>query len=192
MRKTSSRLLREQGIAMFIVLISLVVLALAALTMLRSVDTSLLLSGNFAFRKAATEAGDLGIEAAAAALPGLLSTSQEAVVLGQYYPSRTPTAGGLSWDTNGLPPASIWNIAQAVTGAPPGFTVAYVIERLCTGVLPITNMLLACVADVAPDTSSNKAGSVKFTASSAIYYRVTVRVTGPHNTISYVQAILSN
>lgn len=183
---------RQQGAVLFVVMIALIVMMLSGLAMFRSVDTSILLSGNFAFRKAATQAADLGIEAAAAALPGIVNASHDALLAGQYYPSLTPAAGGLAWDANGLPPSSVWAGATLVAAAPPGYAVAYIIERLCTGTLPVTHILANCVADPAPDTSSNKSGAVKFTASSALYYRVTVQVTGPHNTVSYVQAMLSD
>lgn len=184
---------RQRGVVLFIVMIALVVMMLSCLAMFRSVDTSILLAGNSAFRKAATQASDLGIEAAAAALPGIINLSQDSLIPGQYYPSLTPASGGLSWDpATGLPPSAIWTGATVVAGTPDGYSVVYIIERMCTGTLPVTNMLVKCVADPAPDNSSSKSGAVKFTASSAYYYRVTVRATGPHKTISYVQAMLSD
>lgn len=188
---TAPRLQGERGTVLFVVMIALVVMMVSGLAMFRSVDTSILLSGNFAFRKAATHAADLGIEAAAAELPNIINTSQDTLLAQHYYPSLMPSAGGLLWDGDGLPPTSVWTGAQSVASAPAGYTIAYIIERLCTGALPVANILANCVADPAPDTSSSKSGSVKFTASSALYYRVTVRVAGPHNTVSFVQAMLS-
>lgn len=188
---TAPRFQGERGIVLLIVMIALVVIMISGLAMFRSVDTSILLSGNFAFRKAATHAADLGIEAAASELPNIINTSQDTLLSKHYYPSLMPSAGGLSWDGDGLPPSSVWTGAQTVATAPAGYTIAYIIERLCNGVLPVANILVNCVSDPAPDTSSNKSGSVKFTASSALYYRVTVRVSGPHNTVSFVQAMLS-
>lgn len=191
-RRCTARMPRgERGIVLFIVLIALIVMMVSGLAMFRSVDTSILLSGNFAFRKAATHAADLGVEAAAAELGNIINTSQDTVLANHYYPSRTTAAGGLSWDADGLPPSSVWTGAQSVAAAPAGFTITYIIERLCTGALPVANILVNCVADPAPDTSSSKSGAVKFTSSSALYYRVTVRVGGPHNTVSFVQAMLS-
>lgn len=185
------RLQGERGIVLIIVMIALIVMMVSGLAMFRSVDTSILLSGNFAFRKAATHAADLGIEAAAVELPNIINTSQDTLLTQHYYPSLTPSAGGLSWDGDGLPPSSVWTGAQSVASPPAGYTIAYIIERLCTGALPVANILVNCVADPAPDTSSSKSGAVKFTSSSALYYRVTVRVGGPHNTVSFVQAMLS-
>jgi len=183
---------RQHGVVLFLVLVALVALMLAALAMFRSVDTSVLLAGNLAFRKGASAAADAGIEAAAAALPNIIATSHEAVIPGQYYPTITVANGGLAWDANGLPPSSVWASAPADTTSAPGYSVQYIIERMCTGQVPVVNVLTKCVADVAPDTGSNKSGALKFTSSSAVYYRVTVYVTGPHNTATYVQAMFSD
>ena len=44
---------------------------------------------------------------------------------------------------------------------------------------------------MSPDDSSMKAGGIKLNGAPFYFYRVTVQVTGPKNTVSYVQAILS-
>ena len=182
----------QRGVVLFLVLIALIAMMIAGLAMFRSVDSSVLLAGNLAFRKGASAAADAGIESAVAALPTIVAGSHEVIVPGQYYPTVTVAYGGLAWDANGLPPSSVWASAPADTTSAPGYSVQYIIERMCTGPVPVVNVLTKCVADVAPDTSSNKSGALKFTSSSALYYRVTVQVTGPHNTTSYIQAMLSD
>ena len=59
-----SRRGRQRGVVLIIALIALVIMTLAALAMIRSVDTSNLIAGNMAFQQAATHSGDSGIEAA--------------------------------------------------------------------------------------------------------------------------------
>ncbi len=69
--------------------------------------------------------------------------------------------------------------------------VQIVIDRLCQGPGPVTDIQGKCFVDAPLGGGSKKAGGVAFTASTAVYYRVTARVTGPRNTVSMVQAILS-
>lgn len=55
---------RQRGLVLFFALIALVAMTLAALALVRSVDTTTLISGNLAFKQAATTSGDEGVEAA--------------------------------------------------------------------------------------------------------------------------------
>ncbi len=70
--------------------------------------------------------------------------------------------------------------------------VQFVIDRLCQGPPPVTDLLASCFAEAGVGGSgSQKAGASIFTATPTVYYRLTARVTGPRNTVSMVQAILS-
>ena len=60
------RIAKQRGVVLFFALISLVAIMLAAVALIRSVDTSTLIAGNLAFRQAATTSGDRGTEAAMA------------------------------------------------------------------------------------------------------------------------------
>ncbi|MGB9093633.1 MAG: hypothetical protein WCB93_05930, partial [Gallionella sp.] len=59
---------RQRGVVLFFALIALVVMSLAAVALIRSVDTSTMIAGNIAFKQAATTSGDGGIEGAITAL----------------------------------------------------------------------------------------------------------------------------
>jgi len=49
---------REQGVILFVALIVLVAMSLAGIALMRSVDTSVLVAGNLAYRQGATSVAD--------------------------------------------------------------------------------------------------------------------------------------
>ncbi|MBU1214281.1 MAG: pilus assembly PilX N-terminal domain-containing protein [Gammaproteobacteria bacterium] len=66
---TSSRIeitvaTRQRGVVLFFALVALVAMSLAAVALIRSVDTSTIIAGNLAFKQSATNSGDTGIEKA--------------------------------------------------------------------------------------------------------------------------------
>ncbi len=52
----------ERGTALFVALIMLVAMSIAAVSLVRSVNTTVVVSGNLAFQQAALQAADYGIE----------------------------------------------------------------------------------------------------------------------------------
>jgi len=190
---------RQAGVVLMMALIVLVAMTLAGIALVRSVDTSNVIAGNLAFQQAATHAGDAGTEAAVNWLQTNNSgTTLHANIYGQgYAASRSDPAGGQTW-------AAFWSTVlvpagQVVTLAPDaaGNTVSYTIQRLCNAVGDPTT-----VGPSSPDcavtqstgsvsSSSKTAGTVALLYSSQIYYRVTTRIAGPRNTVSYVQTIVA-
>ncbi|MBU6459598.1 MAG: pilus assembly protein PilX [Proteobacteria bacterium] len=168
---------------LFIALIALVTMTLAVIALIRSVDTANTIAGNMAFRQAAREVSDTGIEAAYSALPNILATSEEADIPNEYFATMQPV------DANGVPTTVNWQNVPSTNES--GYAVQYIIERLCNGPLPVTDIQTQCLSDPNGANGSNKAGAIVFSSSNRIYYRVTVRVTGPRNTMSMAQAILS-
>lgn len=67
---------KQRGVVLFFALIAMLVMSLAAVALIRSVDTSTLIAGNLAFKQSVTKSGDNGIEGAAT----WLSTTQLASV----------------------------------------------------------------------------------------------------------------
>ena len=53
---------RQRGSVLLFTLIAVVAMTLAALLLIRSVDTNTLISGNLAFRQAATTSADAGVQ----------------------------------------------------------------------------------------------------------------------------------
>lgn len=194
---------KQSGLALIVAMIVLVVMSLAGIGLMRSVDTGVLIAGNLAFRQSATHAGDAGIEAARTWLlanmttltadnanSGYYATSQSALDL---TGNTTPTnaADDLKWDGSQAIKPRCLNAAVA------GNTVCYVIHRMCNAAGPLSGS--SC------STQSGSKGGSSLGATRAMstyqqpswssvvsygYYRVTVRVAGPRNNISYVQAFL--
>lgn len=184
---------KQRGSALFIALITLVTMTLAGIALVRSVDTSNLIAGNLAFRQAALQATDAGVETAVNELTTIATTSQDSnypasCVTGacNYYPLMQGT------DTRGVPTVINWGAVPSAT-VNTNYAVQYVIDRLCTGTTPVTDIVENCLSESASSSTtagSQKVGAVKFTSSQTVYYRVTVRATGPRNTVSMIQVIL--
>jgi Tfp pilus assembly protein PilX len=189
----------QSGVVLIIALIVLVAMTLAALALIRSVDTNNLIAGNMAFQQAAAHSADQGIEKAAAWLGNATDADLETDHPTNGYVSNgslgtfSPAADtNYSWD-------AYWSKSISGTGRvvnipqdPAGNTVYYIIDRLCntTG----TKNKIDCV--VSPSSrvgegNSAGTGSSQFNAPITVYYRITVRVEGPRNTVSYVQSVVS-
>lgn len=187
---------RQKGVVLMMALIVLVAMTLAGIALVRSVDTSNVIAGNLAFQQAATNAGDAGTEAAVNWLQtNNTGTTLFGNIFGQgYAASRSDPAANQSWAnfwTTVLVPAG-----QVVTLAPDaaGNTVSYTIQRLCNAVGDPTTTGVGCAVTQslgALASSSKTAGTVALLYSSQIYYRITTRIAGPRNTVSYVQTIVA-
>lgn len=189
--------LRQRGASLLIALIALVALSLGAMALIRSVDTGNVIAGNLAFRQSALQTTDVGIEKAFADLNTIVTTSLEA-----NWPASC-TGGACKYytlrqavDSRGIPTTINWTLveSQTVNGS---YKVQYVIDRLCGNpddppTLPITDISLHCYATEQTGGASKKIGSEIFTSSQQVYFRATVRVQGPRNTLSMAQAIFQH
>lgn len=180
---------KQHGVGLIIALIALISMTLAGLAIIRSVDTSNLISGNLSFRQATLHATDVGVETALTSLDTIVATSLDAnypascaVGACNYYPIKQTinTEGMLTVINWSLVPSTIVNSSYAVQ---------YVIDRLCDGPAPVTNVSGKCMSTTETSVGSKKAGAVSFTSAQQVYYRATVRVVGPRNAISIVQAL---
>jgi Tfp pilus assembly protein PilX len=196
----------QKGVVLFIALIVLVAMTLAGIALVRSVDTSNVIAGNLAFKQGTLHAADLGVEAAVTALPNIIATTLEAdQIPGSnylYYATRRTDCQGVTTTqqigavcpTPPTPMPTNWNInwnTVPVAATVTGNTVQIVIDRLCRGPAPVTDIQGQCFSDATLGGGSKKAGAPEFTAATKVYYRVTARVSGPRNTVSMVQTILS-
>jgi Tfp pilus assembly protein PilX len=207
---------RQQGISLIVVLIGLVIITFAAIALLRSTDTSTLVAGNLSFKKAALSSGDAGTEAAIAWLDansaGVTLHSDDAA--DGYYAtssnscdltgSRTPDDPADDVDWTGTDPGAdcqMEGVTAAVAGVTPGYAVSYVINRMCnsagdpsSALAPSGGAMICSSADSTSAMSSTQVGPSysrrPFTGGSQTYYRITTRITGPRNTVRYVQAFV--
>ena len=180
----------QRGSALIIALISLVTMTLATIALIRSVDTANLIAGNFAFRQAALQASDAGVETAVNDLGTIVTTSLDAnwpagCAAGacNYYPTQQPV------DARGVPAVTNWGAVPAITVS--DYTVQYVMDRLCQGPAPVTDIAANCYSVTPVASGAKNAGAITFSSAQTVYYRVTVRVSGPRNTVSMVQAVLN-
>lgn len=171
---------------LFIALIALVAMTMAGIAMMRSVDTANLIAGNFAFKQASLQASDCGVELAFNALPTIVATSLDANISNKYFATRQAV------DANGIPTTINWSSVPTNTcGTTTDYKVQYVIDRLCEGPTPVTDLQKNCLSDPPTGGGSKKANTVVFSGVTAVYYRATIRVTGPRGSSSYVQVIIS-
>ncbi len=189
---------RQSGMVLIIAIIVLVAMSLAALALMRSADTNTIIAGNMAFQQSATRSADRGIETAVS----WLTTNN----IGSTLDSDDPTNG---YAANGANPAQnpaagqSWNDYWSITlsGRPPvqmvadaaGNTVSYVIDRLCNNPGAKTGGASCVASPVVTSTTGNaeESNDVGLNAPSVVYYRITVRVAGPRNTVSHVQSVIS-
>lgn len=197
----------QRGVILFIALIVIVAMALAGLALVRSVDTNVIVAGNIAFKQAATNAGDEGLEAARTWLlanKSTLSDDQMAPPASAYWSNWQATAdltgndsskADYDWNSNSL---------EVTAGDTAGNRVRYVIHRMCADSNK-TSSSTTCVKVSSTTTGALASGgeysgrrgyegggsSSGFSlTATTVYYRITVRVDGPRNTTSYVQALM--
>jgi len=201
MRPTATTLRRAQrGAVLFISLIVLVAMSLAGLAMMRGVDTGAQIANNLAFKQGATMAGDAGVEAARTWLmnnPGAtLYNDQPGVANGVGYFATwqqgldftngdADTTNNFDWATRA--------VALATDAA--GNQASYVIHRMCDATGNPASINCIRVTNSTGSTSSSSKGAAAFgsyaiSSPSQAFFRITVRVIGPRNTVSYVQAVV--
>ena len=201
----------EQGFTLITVLIVLVAMMMAGVSLMNSMNTATLVVGNMAFRQAATHAGDIGTEAAIAWLQSVGSTGlyNSLPASGYFALQADPDqASGETWDdfwkttldkTPAQRPVTATkvnsnNVITLKTDTTTGTTVSYVIHRLCAAAGSPTKTGTNCASSPlssAKDGDSHDAGTVKIKHSDQQYYRITTRIEGPRNTVSYVQTVIA-
>ncbi len=176
---------QQRGVVLFISLIVLVAMSLAGIAAWRSVSTGLLIAGNMAFQQGATLSADKGIEAARtwltnAANAGLMIADQTS----GYYATWDATFNATTFD---------WTRRGTSIGAADaaGNSISYVIHRMCgsTGAYN-SPPPQQCVSILSSGGTINTEIQQGLQGTLQPYYRVTVRVTGPRNTVSYVQSTM--
>jgi type IV pilus assembly protein PilX len=190
-RTRDARDCTQRGVIVLVALVAILVMALSASALLRSVDTSLAVTGNLGFMQAAQSVADDAVERAVAALfeqrvvvdPSLDNSANG------YFASRQPAE-----NTRGVPLA-LQALANYPADAPVldagnGNAVRYVIERMClaAGGATADNCLLA------PTTEPPLAvpGEPYVEPPLVPVFRQTIRVDGPNSATQFVQAWLAD
>ena len=194
---------RQRGVVLLISLIVLVVLSMAGLALLRSVDTTSIIAGNLAFRQAAVRAADVATEMAVnTLLIELGDATLKTDNLAKAYVASMPLTeedpvGTLEWE-------NFWNTKIApLSGTPPkptcvrcielpidsiGNKVAYTIQRMCqeAGEPSVSHCVTAPISWSKPGSDLGLQ-SQPVPSPPQYYYRITTRVVGPRNTTVYAQ-----
>lgn len=191
-----TRSFSQRGVVMFTALIVLVAMTLAGIALMRRVDTGTIIAGNLAFRQTATHVADLGVEAARSWLT-TTSTSLFTDSSSNAYFATWQESIDLLGNDAGKTDYN-WSTAIATSGAfaaPTGYTARYVIHRLCEATGDPTGSSANCVKTNVTSSSTSTGtkgaaayGSYAISVPTAALYRITVRVEGPRNTLSYIQS----
>ncbi|MES2536088.1 MAG: hypothetical protein V4632_09480 [Pseudomonadota bacterium] len=202
---------RQDGVVLYIALIVLIAMTLAGSALIRSADTGTMVAGNLAFKKAATLASDAGAEAAISyllPLEGSATLHQDQAASGYYATAQssldlTGNSGianlaKVDWDDNncnGAGAAACIKASAPLTTDGAGNTVTYIIHRLCQAAGDSNSTSNSCVTyqsvGASPKRGELKYGDDKrFEPLPTVYYRITTRVKGPRNTVSFVETML--
>lgn len=192
----------ERGVVLFISLIVLVSMSLSGIALMRSVDAGLLVAGNLSFKRATTSAGDFGLEFARNWLMGVAAGSGGQAFLtahnattGYYADWVGPTALAAPSPYDWNPVNHAWDDNNASDEIPDGQgnRVRFVVHRLCApGTAAVNAALCLTAAGGAAGSTMSGAhyGKHPLSGGVAAYYRITVRVQGPKNTVSFVQSVI--
>lgn len=209
------RIMKQRGVVLFFTLIALLAMSLAAVALIRSVDTSTMIAGNLAFKQAATTSGDAGVESAITWMAGIEAANTALNVLNDpthpfnitnlavrpgYHSSADP-ALNLTADATwiiGSNEATTTTNAVSVGTDGSGNTIRYIIQRMCRNAnVAIQNancLFSGAIVDKngqsipLPQEICEGAGCP--VAGQTPQIRITTRTTGPKNTVSYVQAFV--
>jgi len=204
----------QRGVVLFITLVVLVALALAALAMYRGSVGTTLVATNVVYKQAALNLADNGVQIATAAIltrSTAANTNNDDGPNG--YMSAIPTndpnyADPSAWDWTGGDANAVQLSGSAACGGDAtcvansgGLTVYYKIHRMCTeantayngtGSTGAANVCALTInADPSATGSSLGVGATVFTGKPMLYYRVTTRVDGPRNTRTITQTLVA-
>ncbi len=207
---------RQGGVVLILALIALVALTLAAVALTRSVATSNSIAGNLAFQQAATHSSDEGVETAIRWLEDNAIAAGGSTCGGStpltcdlatdgYLASRSDPSATQTWDDFWT--ATLAAKAKALptdsASAKNGNAVSYVIQRMCKSTGEPNTDVNACATSPLATGGTCPGGTTctggggrggtgsNVNAARQTYYRITVRVIGPRNTESFVQAMVS-
>jgi Tfp pilus assembly protein PilX len=179
----------QSGVVLIVALIVLIVMTLAGLALLRQMGVGTSIAGNVAFKENATSVADRGTEFARAwiRINSALTASDSIPdgYLSSWAGGVDPTA--FNWDTQ----SRTLTDDQAQTGN----TARIIIQRLCaTPNMSAIDPAQRCSDSPVVNGGQSHGGggypSVLPGASPSPFFRITTRVDGPRNTVSYTQVLM--
>lgn len=184
----------QSGIVLFVALIVLVIMSLVGISMIRQMTSTQVVAGNLAFKEGALAITDWGVERARQLIRSSTTLTSDSNPAGYYasVPWEFGVAGGVPFD---MFSDSDWNSKSfeisASGAAAQQNRVRYVVHRLCRDPGPLdTNQCSLKLTTVGGSKSETSYTNPSLPQTQQPYYRVTTRVDGPRNTVSYTQVIL--
>ncbi len=180
---------KQRGVVLFIALIALVLMSMIGITMVRQMTGGQQIIGNLGFKQGATSVADRATEAARTFVTGAASATLDANVVGNAYYASAPDVANplIPFD----PTVYDWTNAS-IAILDDGNSVNYIVQRLCNNVGVFEDQ--ECVARETSEGYEKGSGSYGGTGGAPKqlqpYYRVTSRVTGARNSVSYTQVIM--
>ena len=183
---------RQRGVVLIFSLIVLLILAIGAVAVLRSVGSSLLSAGNLAFHRDLVNQAEQAVSSVMTEFktngPPLNGATTADLPAANYVSTALPT------NAQGVPVVLLGNDivfstvalpANDIPGATPDVKIRYVIDRLCTntGTASSPN----CVQSTGLPTGGTANRNTAVAPPSATVYRISVRVDGPRNTQAFLQ-----
>ena len=176
---------------MWVAVIVLIIMSLAGLSMLRQMGGGISIAGNVAFKQNATSTADAGSEAGRRRILDMTAVARlgDSAADGYYA----------TWGANNDPATFDWaghSVAVTLDDVTTNNAVRFIIHRLCRlpGEIDIPNQVCSDFEDSDGGSKSGFQSTYNPGAPSSVsfrpYYRVTTRVVGPRNTLSYTQVIL--
>lgn len=201
---------QQRGVVLLIALVMLVAMTLVGISMLRSIGAGAGIAGNLAFKQNATSATDVGVEVARAWLlnTGVAAplTLQSNVLASGYYAcwyedcSAKTEFNPLTHDwtsSKKLTSSEVASISSLTGRDDTGNEIRYVVHRLCdlTGDILVENNAGQKCANYTDYSGLSSKGGTGYGQSTPSltdqpFFRVTVRVAGPRNTLSYTQVVM--
>ena len=195
---------KQRGVVLFLTLIALLAMSLAAVALIRSVDTGAMISGNLAFKQSTTTSADAGIEAAMVWLTGVtVANAGLEVFRDPNHPlNQTNLAANPGYFSNinynsvaTIKAAATWtgiNASLPITD-PSGNTSRYIIERMCRFAnvpMQAADCLYNSVAANNNFMSTPTLKGLKPPSGQPPQLRITVQTVAVNGTVSYVQGFV--
>lgn len=188
-----------RGLVLPLSLIVLVLLLFSSFALMRSVQSSLSMAGNLAFKRDLANQGERGMATAITQFTATSGALYSATTRKNNLYAANYSAVELSSNAHGIPLVLINDTtfsslglgASDITDDTTGVRIRYVVDRLCnaTGAFSSTGCVSINIAKSRGGSSSKLKDN---SASNQPVYRISVRVTGPRNTQAYFQTTITD
>ena len=183
---------RQRGmISTLMAIIVLVVSLLAALALMRSVDTSNTIAGSLTFRQSALQEAERAyVDAQQNITFTQPNSDNDQATLGYYAEPQPATSRSTGDIPNVLVNKTSGSIATVSSSN--GNNIYYVVERLCpsSGTATPTKCIVPGASLLGGSSSNQNSDNLTFSNGAYAAFRLTVRVDGPKGTTAYVQAFM--